>query len=126
MFYTPFDSVKNSLKDLWLDIENDKRQFRETLCCKQCKTSLEDFLETGFVGCANCYKTFESYAREFALDIHGRASHIGKVPKAEATKAMKKRELESLINEKEKAVREENYILADELKTKIARLREEL
>ncbi len=127
MFNTPFESVANALSKLGLEIEQEYGNSRkQDLYCRVCKTTLEDFMDTGFVGCANCYETFKTQAKEFALDVHGRANHVGKVPKAEATRAVKKRELERLIKEKEQAVKEEKYLLADELKTKIDRLREEI
>lgn len=127
MFETPFESVQNALAKLGLEIENEYGYSpRQEVYCKVCKISLKDFLDTGFVGCARCYEVFKPYVRDFAIDVHGRANHVGKVPKKEATIAAKKRELEKLIKEKEIAVKSEDYILAEELKTKISRLREEL
>ena len=71
-------------------------------------------------------KHSKPYARELALDVHGRIGHNGKVPKVEVTKASKKRELERLIREKEIAAKKEDYDLAKELKLRIERLMEEL
>ena len=125
--YTPFDSVKNVLSKLGVELDREFNAPRiRDIYCEKCGTSLVDFLETGFVSCSNCYETFKQHAREFASDIHGRTAHVGKVPKKEVTRANKKRELERLIHEKEIAVQKEEYQLADELKIKIARLREEL
>ena len=128
MFFNPFDKVANDLFKMKSEIENEYYgQMKNTnQVCRYCKTTLQDFLDTGFVGCMRCYDVFKQYAKELALDIHGRPSHVGKVPKVELTKASKKRELEKLIKEKEIAAREEDYDLAKELKAKIDRLREEL
>jgi len=125
--FTPFENAINTLSKLSMEIDEDyNRQRKQIVVCKKCKTSLEDFLDTGFVGCSECYEVFKPYAREFAFDVHGRAKHVGKVPQKEATKASKKRELERLIKEKEIAVKNEDYLLADEYKVRIARLREEI
>lgn len=126
MFFNPFDKVASDLFKMKSEIEQDYYEQRNNITCKYCKTRLEDFLDTGFVGCARCYDVFKNYARELALDIHGRVGHNGKVPKIEITKASKKRELERLIREKDIAAKKEDYDLAKELKIKIDRLREEL
>lgn len=125
--FTPFENAINTLSKLSMEIDEEyNRQRKQTITCKDCKSTLEDFMDTGFVGCSKCYDVFKDYAREFAFDVHGRAKHIGKVPKSEVTKASKKRELERLIKEKEIAVKNEDYLLADEYKARIARLREEI
>lgn len=126
MLNTPFDNAVNSLFKTKQDFDNDDFSINRRIYCKNCGTSLNDFLDTGFVGCAQCYETFRTYALKLAEDIHGRGIHIGKVPKGESGKTAKRRELERLIREKEIAVLNENYIKADELKMQIKRLREEL
>jgi len=126
MFFSPFDKVANDLFKMKNEIEEEYYGMRNNISCKVCGTRLVDFLDTGFVGCARCYDVFKPYAKELALDIHGRIGHVGKVPRVEVTKASKKRELERLIREKEIAAKKEDYDLAKELKAKIDRLREEL
>ena len=121
----PFDNAINTLSKTMQDFSDDWMPRRE-IYCKSCGTSLSSFLDTGFVGCSDCYDAFRSNAIQLAADIHGRVQHVGKVPKSETTKAAKKRELERLIAEKDRAVKSEDYIRADELKSQIARLREEL
>lgn len=126
MFFNPFDKVASDLFKMKSQIEQDYYEQRSNIICKHCKTKLDDFLDTGFVGCSKCYDVFKQYARELALDVHGRIGHNGKVPKIELTKASKIRELERLIKEKEVAAKKEDYDLAKELKIKIERIREEL
>jgi len=128
MYFNPFDKVANDLFKMKSEIEEEYygKIRNSSIQCKYCKTTLQDFLDTGFVGCSRCYDVFKQQARELALDIHGRIGHVGKVPKIEVTKAAKKRELEKLIREKDIAVKKEEYDLAKELKAKIDRLKEEL
>ena len=127
MFYNPFDAIAQSLSDLKKDIFDDSYMMRPgNIICKNCKTSMAEFLETGFVGCANCYEAFKSQAKEWALEIHGRGYHIGKMPKKASSIAMKRRELERLRQEEQVAVREKDYLRADELYNKIKALEEEL
>jgi len=126
VFYNQFEKIATELSKFKFDVDDDFRYTKSSVVCKNCGTTLQDFLDTAFVGCTKCYEMFKQYAINSAIDFHGRANHIGKVPKIEQTKASKKRELERLIREKELAAKAEDYILANELKVKIARLREEL
>ena len=124
--FTPYENAVNSLnyqKNQW---NSDFNHHNQVLLCKNCGTSLDDFLTTGFVGCANCYNTFRDYLQEFVLDIHGRSMHKGKVPKVEASKAAKRREIERLKKLEESAASNKNYIMAEQYKNQIIVLEEEI
>ena len=45
--------------------------------CPACGATLDDFRETGRVGCAQCYKTFEVALRELLRRLHGSSRHFG-------------------------------------------------
>jgi len=124
MFVNPYVSAQNSLKQVKDDWNNDFAE--KELYCNHCGTSLSEFLNTGFVGCSECYKTFYNYLRDFALDVHGRCMHTGKMPSKEATKAAKKREINKLLEQEEQAVSKRDYILADQLKKRREQLLEEI
>ena len=127
MFYNPFEATKNDLAGLFNEMYYETHVPRkENIYCKRCKTTLIEFLESGFVGCSSCYETFMADAKPFAFDVHGMGGHVGKAPKREATKAAKLRELDRLVKEKENALRIEDYDKAKELKRLIDNLKEEL
>jgi len=126
MYNTPFDKVKNDLFIMGMELFDHPTPSMEIVVCPKCGTRLVDFLDTGFVNCANCYKVFSEYAKNVALDVHGRCSHIGKMPKSENSKASKKREIENLKLDEQRAVNEKKYTLANEIKMRIERLEEEL
>lgn len=44
--------------------------------------SLADFRETGRLGCASCYTTFESSLRALLRRVHGNARHVGRAYEA--------------------------------------------
>ena len=123
MFINPLISAQNNLQQAKQDWNSDFNQ-TETLVCRKCGTTLDDFLHTGFVGCFECYKTFYPYLKEFAIDVHGRCVHTGKVPSKEATKAAKKREIARLFEQEQKAAQNRDYILANQLKERRERLAE--
>lgn len=125
MFINPLISAQNNLQQVKQDWNCDFNQ-TETLVCRKCGTTLDDFLHTGFVGCFECYKTFYPYLKDFAIDVHGRCVHTGKVPSKEATKAAKKREIARLFEQEQKAAQNRDYILANQLKERRERLAEEI
>lgn len=48
--------------------------------CGVCGTSLDTIVNTGYVGCASCYKMFSSDIAELIASVQGKYSHVGKVP----------------------------------------------
>lgn len=124
MFVNPLIKTQNNLSKVKQDWNNDFGQ--KNVVCNRCNTTLDDFLNTGFVGCSDCYKAFYSYLKDFSLDVHGRCVHTGKVPSKEATKASKKREIARIFEEEKKAADAQDYILANQLKTRRERLMEEI
>lgn len=126
MYINPLTSAKNNLSQVKQDWNNDFGNSQNVIVCKKCGTTLDDFFNTGFVNCADCYKSFYPYLKDFALDVHGRCVHTGKVPSKEATKASKKREIARLIEQEKKAVACQDYILANQIKQRRERLAEEI
>lgn len=50
----------------------------EALQCTFCGMALRDFRQTGRLGCAHCYGTFEQSLRELLRRVHGNARHSGR------------------------------------------------
>ncbi len=49
----------------------------EALACPQCGATLLDFRQTGRLGCAHCYLTFEAPLRDLLRRVHGNTQHQG-------------------------------------------------
>jgi protein arginine kinase activator len=47
------------------------------LACAACGATLKDFRQTGRLGCAECYRTFEAPLRDLLRRLHGSAQHVG-------------------------------------------------
>jgi protein arginine kinase activator len=45
--------------------------------CASCSSTLRDFRETGRLGCAQCYTSFETSLRELLRRVHGNSVHVG-------------------------------------------------
>ncbi len=48
--------------------------------CPDCKTTGEEFLNTGFVGCPTCYKVFEPLVEQTVKKLQQSDRHVGKRP----------------------------------------------
>lgn len=50
----------------------------KTLTCEKCNMTYDEFLETGKIGCENCYETFKEKLDPLLKNIHGANRHIGR------------------------------------------------
>ena len=99
--------------------------------CNTCGSTLNDIKRTGKVGCADCYDTFFSELMPTIRNIHGNTEHKGKRPnvieytvnedkKAQAESAEDK--LSALRAELKKAIEDENFERAAQLRDEIKEL----
>lgn len=93
--------------------------------CEFCGSSYSDIAKSGHVGCANCYSVFGEQLLPSIRRMHGNTAHCGKnsgrsekqsVKPQEETKEQK---LARLKSELDKAVQEQNFEHAAELRDKI-------
>jgi len=89
--------------------------------CGFCGGTLQDFRETGRLGCPHCYETFEQQMRDLLRRIHGASQHVGEVylPAITATYDDTDRVLSELRDQLKRAVHSENFELAAELRDRI-------
>lgn len=90
--------------------------------CPACGFSQADFKKTGRLGCAVCYETFEEGLLSLLKAMHKGTEHIGKVP----ARLMRSLELgarvKQLRRDLDKAVAEENYEVAAQLRDQLREL----
>ncbi|MBD5131675.1 MAG: hypothetical protein HDT28_03665 [Clostridiales bacterium] len=65
------------------------------LICPNCKTTSEDFIKTGFVGCPHCYDVFEPIITQSVKRLQQADRHVGKVPQGEIDTATEEARLKS-------------------------------
>lgn len=89
--------------------------------CQFCQATLQDFRETGRLGCPHCYESFGSHLRDLLRRIHGSSQHVGEIylsPRSPDTPD-RGRVLVELRQRLHKAVESENFELAAELRDRI-------
>lgn len=84
--------------------------------CPHCEITSDVLLNTGKLGCKNCYSHFGEPLKESLMRLHNSKKHVGKFPKNIVPKEIS---VEELKQEMKKAVSEEKYEKAAELRDKI-------
>jgi len=87
--------------------------------CGNCGLSYEEFREVGRLGCPECYESFEASLRPLLRRIHGGQRHEGRVPASHARRVEEKREVRRLQDLLQKAVEEEDFEKAAEIRDQI-------
>ncbi len=102
--------------------------------CPACGGTLDDFRQTGRLGCARCYTTFEPHLRDLLRRLHGSTQHVGERyalpetagpgPGAEAgagaaAGAPADSRVSALKEQLRRAVEAENFELAAELRDRL-------
>jgi protein arginine kinase activator len=88
--------------------------------CSRCGGSLQDFRESGRLGCPECWRAFETPLRDLLRRLHGSTHHVGeryadqRAPAGEA-----KVEAADLREQLRAAVESENFELAAELRDRL-------
>ena len=91
--------------------------------CPTCGYSQADFKKAGRFGCSDCYATFGDGLEVMLKTMHKGVRHTGKVPAAlqqSRAEAQKQKQLQKRL---EKAIAEENFEEAAQLRDEIKRLK---
>ncbi len=105
------------------DFFAQKPKAKKESVCETCGKTFAEFLNTGFFGCAECYKAFETELEPILKQMQPSTKHIGKTVEAVTFADDKEKNLKNLEFKLKQAVANENYELASELKKKINELK---
>jgi protein arginine kinase activator len=90
--------------------------------CPSCGLDYLEFRQSMRLGCPRDYEAFEKPLEELLERIHGAVRHIGKVPPTAGRQEAVRSRVRSLRRQQKKAIAEENYELAADLRDRIKRL----
>ncbi len=91
--------------------------------CLNCGMTYDDFRKVGRLGCAQCYGAFKRSLTNLLKRIHGSPIHLGKSPARLVKSTPKsKSELQELKRKLEKAIDEEEFEQAAQLRDQIRRM----
>jgi protein arginine kinase activator len=99
------------------------------LVCPACGGTMDDFRQTGRLGCAHCYLTFEPHLRDLLRRLHGSTQHVGEryaappaagsAEAAGAAGAAPDTRVSVLKEQLKRAVEAEDFELAAELRDRL-------
>ncbi len=89
--------------------------------CPACGATLQDFRQSGRLGCADCYRTWESALRDILRKLHGATLHMGEryTDRAGAEPADPIERTADLREQLRLAVETENFELAAEIRDRL-------
>ena len=87
--------------------------------CPVCGFTQADFKKTGRLGCSACWETFEPTLGSLLRAMHKGDHHVGKVPLRAAHTLALSNKMQELAEQLEKAVREEKYEDAAQIRDQI-------
>ncbi|HEX4084149.1 MAG TPA: UvrB/UvrC motif-containing protein [Chthoniobacteraceae bacterium] len=90
--------------------------------CAACGFSQADFKKTGRLGCAQCYETFSEGLTSLLKAMHKGTHHTGKVPARISRKLERETTLKTLQRDLQKAVADENYESAAQIRDQLRQL----
>jgi protein arginine kinase activator len=90
--------------------------------CPACGFSQADFKKTGRLGCAQCYETFAEGLNSLLKAMHKGTQHTGKVPAHISRKLARDSALKNLQRDLQKAVADENYESAAQIRDQLRQL----
>lgn len=122
-FHTPFEGVPFPLAEFlasMLDQSLIKKPGKiSDAKCPTCGMFFSDFSKTGRLGCGNCYTTFKNQMNDLLRKIHGSTQHRGRVPFTPGDVMRPLKEERKLLEELKKAIEEENFEKAAQLRDRI-------
>jgi len=93
---------------------------RSTDTCATCGGSLQDFRESGRLGCPDCYRSFEVPLKDLLRRLHGSTHHLGERYAEQGEGPGNGRERATQLREQLRvAVESENFELAAELRDRL-------
>lgn len=121
-FLYNFGDIFDNFSDIFGDVLGKDNSVTTTpeQKCPHCGTSSENFLNTGFVGCAECYKFFQPLMDEVIRKCQKDNMHVGKGPNGIAKNYVR---LQKLNTELKKAVKDERYEEAAQIKKEMEQLK---
>ena len=88
--------------------------------CTFCSSTLKDFRASGRLGCAYCYKAFESSLRELLRRVHGNSRHAGRRYEAPQAQVVEEVTIIGELRDRlRRAVESEQFELAADLRDRI-------
>ncbi|MBP8718246.1 MAG: UvrB/UvrC motif-containing protein [Candidatus Atribacteria bacterium] len=117
-------NINNILDSLLSTFEKYANQemadtYQNELHCSNCGMSYNEFIQTGKVGCSQCYEYFRNNLKPLLGKLHGYSQHTGKFPLSVKERFTRLKKIKEIKNELQQAVLKEEYEKAATLRDMI-------
>lgn len=114
------ENIFSGLTDMLVGFSDMKTEgkIEGELKCTNCGFTSGDFMQSGRLGCSNCYRIFEDKLTSLLRRLQGAVQHAGKSPPG----AEKFVEIKKIKSELQKAIEREEYERAAVLRDKLKEL----
>ena len=92
------------------------------LRCEKCGCTFEDIVNSGKVGCADCYALFYDKLLPSVQRIHGQTRHVGKIPSGTGENIKLESRIAQTKEKLNRAIDDQNFELAALLRDEIRQL----
>ncbi|GHU68471.1 DNA methylase [Clostridia bacterium] len=92
---------------------------QQDIRCDTCGQTFEEFQKTGMLGCPKCYESFRTQLTPLLTRIHGNTRHTGRAPSRTEEQSHLRRRMDSLKREMDRAVADEDFELAAQLRDEL-------
>ena len=118
-FKTNEDTLRDKEENL---LAIDKESEQEDIKCPNCCSTYNEYRETGKLGCSRCYEVFEKQLKPIIKNMYSYEEYIGKSPKKDNNRIYISKEIRILKEDLNKAVDQEEYEKAADIRDKIKEL----
>lgn len=133
-FHSPLDNVPFPLAEILSGLASPGPQPQSAepvadITCDSCGLTFEEFTRQGRFGCGECYSAFRNRLEPIMRKIHGASLHRGRNPeynRLDEGTAQSIKEEERLQKELDRAINEEDFERAAELRDKLKAVRNKL
>jgi len=106
--------------------QNNQKPEKSIVKCPTCGMTHEGFKASGKLGCVDCYRTFARELEAVLKNVQGSTRHEGKFPRKSGLVLFQKREVDKLRQQLIKAIENENFEEAAQLRDRIRAMEVEL
>jgi protein arginine kinase activator len=115
-------SIPNFLGGMFSSIYKQEQSAETVTQCPRCGMSIMDIKRVGKLGRDECYHVYEREMEASLRRIHGNSLHSGKIPARGGHKVKLRKQIETLKNQIQEAVREEQYERAAQIRDQLIEL----
>ena len=115
-------SIQNILAGL---LDTSLKESQIQVSCQNCGLTYKELKKMGKLGCDQCYKIFEPYLNATLKKLNGTSVHTGKIPRRSKGKLIRKKKIDELRENLQKAIQEEEFEKAATLRDEIRSMEKE-